>query len=100
MVFADDNQTATRVHDQQASGPPVLRPHRGFGWAAQVAAMPSGLGWELPGPRAAGRRTRCNALVTCRHAAVFTPMAGFDRNDRSGSRPKEARSSQESEGCG
>ena len=58
MVFADDNQTATRVHDQQASGPPVLRPHHGLGWAAQVAAMPSGLGWELPGPRAAGRRNQ------------------------------------------
>jgi hypothetical protein len=58
LVFADDSQTATHVHDRQASGPPVLRPHRGFGWAAQVAAMPSGLGWELPGPRAAGRRNQ------------------------------------------
>jgi len=58
LVSADDNQTAPRVHDQQASGPPVLSPHLGLGWAAQVAAMASGLGWELPGPRAAGRRNQ------------------------------------------
>jgi hypothetical protein len=58
LVVADDGQTAPRVHDRQASGPPVLSPHLGLGWAAQVAAMASGLGWELPGPRAAGRRNQ------------------------------------------
>ena len=57
----------------------MLSSHRGFGWAAQVAAIPSGLGWELPGPGAAG----CGDQVECTRYLPGCPEGSIPAPSRS-----------------
>ncbi len=62
--------TTARPHRAATTGRPAApgaQPHRAFGWAAQVAAMVSDLGWEHLGRRApvavlVGRRHRLRQL--------------------------------------